>query len=473
MRPMPPPITTSKPHPHARYRDLIRLRQGRRGPTDLLWSAVFKIDGHWRVKQPLSLGTRDWEEACEVARDKYAAMNGQGLTAVLRTYKAETGPKVPHRFGDYAQGAIDKLEAQAQAAEATTPGKGHNYQQIARRIRCDLVPKWGETDITKLTDDGLNHWIEFEYRVEDRKATVALYGRQPRDAERQRVLVKPAATTLGNLDQALLYVWQEATAERAVERRQRPMIDRSLGEDSEPRAFINSAGLKAMADVMTDAWVASNEKHGSDLKRMLRAYAALISATGIRPGMEAKRIRVGDVHFETQRDRPIIVIAVRARQAKHPHRRDVVVLESGMEFNVRRLLRELKEWRQSHGAVDGDPLFAYPDGREPLFRNVLDTVLHKANAAIDPGTGEKRVAYSLRHYFATKLIEDTDLSIPVIAAWMGTSSAMIERHYNRFILKRQAHRLKGINPWLNMMSETGRTDPTIMARLSTAASPDS
>ena len=146
--------------------------------------------------------------------------------------------------------------------------------------------------------------------------------------------------------------------------------------------------------------------------------------------------------------------------------------EGGSEFNVRRLLRELRDWRQSHGASDGDPLFAYPDGREPLFRDVLETVLKLATAEIDPDTGKRRVMYSFRHFFATRLIEDTDLSIPVIAAWLGTSSAMIERHYNRFILKRQAHRLKGINPWLSMMSETGRTDPTTMALLSTVASLD-
>ena len=409
---MPRSATVSIPHPSPRFRDKIRLRQGRRGPADLLWCATFCVDGRWLTTKPISLGTTDFNEACEVARDKYATMNGHGVQAVLRTYtSAEVKPKVAHRFADYAGGAIGACEAQAQAADAVAQGKGHNYRQIARRIRCDLVPQWGETDITKLTDDALRHWIDFEYRVEDRKATVALHGRQSRNAARQRVLVKPAANTLGNLDQALLYVWTEAVADQVVARRQRPMIDRSLGEDSEPRAFIETAaGLKAMAHVMTDAWVASDDGHSSNLKRLLRAYVALISATGIRPGMETKRIRLGDVHFETQRGKSIIVVTILARQAKHPKRRDVIVLESGMEFNVRRLLHELMTWRQSHGVADGDLLFAYPDGRAPLFRDVLDTVLHKANAAIDPDTGEKRVAYSLRHYFATKLIEETDQS---------------------------------------------------------------
>ena len=76
--------------------------------------------------------------------------------------------------------------------------------------------------------------------------------------------------------------------------------------------------------------------------------------------------------------------------------------------------------------------------RLPTFRDVLDTVLTAANALIDPMTGEKRVAYSFRHYFATLLIE-RGLSVAAIAEWLGTSSAMIERHYNRLLVERQAH----------------------------------
>ena len=69
-------------------------------------------------------------------------------------------------------------------------------------------------------------------------------------------------------------------------------------------------------------------------------------------------------------------------------------------------------------------------------------MLHEANALIDPMTSEKRVAYSFRHFFATLLIE-RGLSVPVIAEWLGTSSAMVEKHYNRFLVERQAHPVNG------------------------------
>ncbi len=55
--------TVSQPHPSPRFRDKIRLRQGRRGPTDEIWCATFKIDGKWQSTKPANLGTRDFAEA--------------------------------------------------------------------------------------------------------------------------------------------------------------------------------------------------------------------------------------------------------------------------------------------------------------------------------------------------------------------------------------------------------------------------
>ena len=75
---------------------------------------------------------------------------------------------------------------------------------------------------------------------------------------------------------------------------------------------------------------------------------------------------------------------------------------------------------------------------------MLDTVLSKANALTDPMTDEKRVAYSFRHYFATKLIE-RNLSVAQIAEWLGTSSAMIEKHYNKYLNERNAYLLNGVS----------------------------
>lgn len=51
---MPRSASVSQPHPSSRYRDKIRLRQGRRGPSDLLWCATFFLDGRWQTGKPVS-----------------------------------------------------------------------------------------------------------------------------------------------------------------------------------------------------------------------------------------------------------------------------------------------------------------------------------------------------------------------------------------------------------------------------------
>ena len=434
----------SRPHPAKRYIDKIRLLQFRRGPTDDRWEAIFFRDGKWQTRQPHGLGTRDFEDACEVARDKYGLLtNGQQVT---RTYTRPEPPKpkIEHPIRLYANRAAKKLSEQAIQADAEVPGKGHNYRTVARRIEHDLVPRWGDTDIRRLDEHALNDWIEDDYRVEDRDATVAKYGGQSR-TNRQQVMKMPSVTTLGNLDHALLHIWQEAVADKVVERRTRPVIDKSLGEDSEPRVFIDETGVQAVFRVMTDGWIVAGG-HSADLRRMLRAYLAMISTTGIRAGLEAKRVRIGYVKFDDQRGVPVILIRVEPRQGKYAKPRNVIVYEGDRWVSVRRLLREHIAWRIAQGATDRDYLFAWPDGTFPAFRRLLDDVLRAANALIDPMTGEKRVAYSFRHYFATKLIGlEAGLSVPVIAEWLGTSSQMIERHYNQYLTERNAYLLNGIS----------------------------
>jgi integrase len=153
-------------------------------------------------------------------------------------------------------------------------------------------------------------------------------------------------------------------------------------------------------------------------------------------------VLVGNVQFLVQRGRPVILIRVVKHQGKHRDARSVIVYEGDRAFNIRKLLREHIAWRREQGATDRDYLFAWSDGSFPVFRDVLDTVLRQANALTDPMTGEKRVAYSFRHYFATRLIEQR-LSVAQVAEWLGTSSAMIEKHYNRFLTERNAYLLNG------------------------------
>ena len=427
-------------HPSPRFRGKVRLLNFLRGPEDDSWAAQYLINGEWTPRNPAALGTRDFDEACERARDRYGlAAAGQPIVTPRATVKPKT---VEHAFRTYAAPVVARLRQQANAADAIAKGKGHTFYAAAQQIKRDLLPRWGDTPITTITDNDLNDWVADTHRVEDVAATIAKYGTQPKGGSRQVVWKKPSVTTLGNLDRAFRFVWLEAVAAGVVDRRNRPKIRKSeLGADSEQRAFIDAFGVQAVAKLMTDRWVATPNGHGTDLKRMLRCYLATIASTGIRPGLECKRIKLGNVLFRAQEGRPVIIIRVSKNQGKHPKARGVVVYE-GDVFDIRPLLADQIARRRSQGAKDTDDLFAWPNGNYPYFRDVMRDMLTQANALTDPMTGEDRTAYSFRHYFATKLIE-LGLSIAQVAEWLGTSSDMIEAHYNRFLTERNAHLVNG------------------------------
>jgi integrase len=434
-----------KPHPSPRFKDKVRLLNFLRGPEDDGWAAQFLIKGQWQPRNPAALGTKDWEEACELARDRYAVADA-GQPIVKHRTSSHKGH--PHAFKVFAEPVAARLHQEAKTTDALVPGKGHVAYATARKIERDLMPKWGEVPITAITDNMLNDWVSDEYRVEDVEATISKYGVQPKDETRQIVWKKAARSTLGNLDAAFREVWLEAVKQKVVDRRKRPMIRRvDLGEDGEARAFIDAAGVRAVARVMTDDWVTTPNGSGTEMKRHLRCYVALISCTGIRPGLEALRIKIGHVNFHTQHGHPVIIIRIIKNQGKHPKARGVVVYEGDRFFNIRRLLIEHIAWRKSQGASDNDDLFAWQDGTYPYFRYNFRKVLTDANALTDQMTGEERVPYSFRHYFATKLVE-LGLSLAQIAEWLGTSSQMIEHHYNRFLNERNAHLINGYEVWM-------------------------
>ena len=56
-------------HPSPRFRGKVRLLNFLRGPDDDGWAAQNLINGEWTPRNPAALGTRDFDEACEGARD--------------------------------------------------------------------------------------------------------------------------------------------------------------------------------------------------------------------------------------------------------------------------------------------------------------------------------------------------------------------------------------------------------------------
>jgi integrase len=85
-------------------------------------------------------------------------------------------------------------------------------------------------------------------------------------------------------------------------------------------------------------------------------------------------------------------------------------------------------------------VFCYADGRTPhRMEGVFRKLMRESNLAKDVA-GRNRTLYSLRHTYATfALAEGVD--IHTLARQMGTSVAMLERHYSKLTPMMNAEKL--------------------------------
>jgi integrase len=90
-----------------------------------------------------------------------------------------------------------------------------------------------------------------------------------------------------------------------------------------------------------------------------------------------------------------------------------------------------------------EPVFRCRDGSVPKdFHGAFRIMLEKAKLLNDVN-GARRSLYSLRHTYATFQIIYNKLDLHTIAKNMGTSIAMLERHYSHLEVLHRAEALAG------------------------------
>ena len=113
-------------------------------------------------------------------------------------------------------------------------------------------------------------------------------------------------------------------------------------------------------------------------------------------------------------------------------------------------MRALLAWIETNATAEyrrNNPngyLFCRPsDGRFPNSHyKVFGKVLADLGIRIDLVTGKVRDLYSLRHYYATRSLQD-GVSITFLADNMGNSETMIRRHYYDVLTDLQSGKLTG------------------------------
>ena len=161
-------------------------------------------------------------------------------------------------------------------------------------------------------------------------------------------------------------------------------------------------------------------------RTMLVNYVLILANTGIRVG-EARKLKWQDIREipppEGNNQEPHIALFVSGKTGP----REVVARTSDVKIYLKRIL-ELRTKELGRKPENSGYVFCNRDGT-PIgsFKKSFANLLKSAGVEFDD-EGNKRTIYSLRHTYATFRLQDGVHQF-VLAKNMGTSVAMLEKHY--------------------------------------------
>ncbi len=179
------------------------------------------------------------------------------------------------------------------------------------------------------------------------------------------------------------------------------------------------------------------------IRELLRDYVLFLANTGLRPGTETRYLKwkhISEYHKDGEK-----YLQIKVPRGKTGAR--VVIAR----HSTRKYLQRIKD-RFPHlkdlpfdalGNVD-EYVFRLRDGTMPKdFHGAFEIVLDEAGLLYD-SAGNKRSLYSLRHTYATfQLLRTDHPDLHLISRNMGTSIAMLERHYSHLQVFHKAAILAG------------------------------
>jgi integrase len=397
-----------------------------RRPRSRVWQCRYKVDGTW---QRMTTKLRDLGKAKAKARELQ-------IEAEIR--RRSNLPFVTRKFRHVAKLAIEGMRQDVAA------GRGKvSYADYERVINDYLIPYFGNYSITSVDYAALDEFGKWR---------------------EEKMGKAPTQSTLMTQNAALNRVFDEAVARGFMTAANRPK-PANKGEKSARRPAFDVEEVRALRAGF-DGWIdrARNEQ-SKELRALLRDYVDALLDTGARPGDELLNLQWQQIRFamkptvmatdEVDEEGERIELSDLNRScfmtvSGKTGEREIV----GMKMTVKALERIM---RRNYGlqnsvtnpfkgvavAGNADYVFRLKDKSKPTsFQKMFEAYLDEHNLLIDPLTKRKRVFYSLRHTYATLALVYDTVPLSTLTVQMGTSVAMIEKHYSHLDVRRAIEQLR-------------------------------
>jgi integrase len=217
------------------------------------------------------------------------------------------------------------------------------------------------------------------------------------------------------------------------------------GLKAERRPVFSLEEFKAMRRALNEWVKKGREGKSREMKLLLRSYVLILSHTGMRHGTETENLRWKHIRIIDQNGRHYLEMSVSGKTGKRELIAEKICLIHLLDIGTRRFGgRIMDEPFTRHKDIADSPVFCLSDGTvSKNLRQTFKAFLKEHDLLKDPITGEERTLYSLRHTYATFQIVYRGIDLHLLAKQMGTSIAMIEKHYSHLKPRMNAHKLTG------------------------------
>lgn len=372
-------------------------------PKSKQWQArIRRFKGSW---VSVSTSETNFEKAKLVASDKFHRM-------IWLQENDEID--VTRKFSDVAKLTIKQLQAEIDSGTAKSV-----YRDYIKAINNYLIPCFGNIDVHKIDYKRLLELDEFRNKKIGHIAN---------------------KSTVNTHNAALNRVFKTAVDSNFMLKIQVPQLH-NKGAKTKSRPYFSKSEYNRLVRLLREWAKTGHQQKTKDIRILLRDYVLILANTGIRTGEEAlsikwkniRRIKVNSMLEKDSAGDDALEISVTGKTGTRTLiARDVDSNVSKPLERIRKRFTDVCELSPSQLQKCDLPVFRLPNLKpvkhERLARNFHFMLKHYG--LLEDSAENQRSLYSLRHTYATFAIMN-GLDLATLAVQMGTSIAMLERHYSK------------------------------------------
>lgn len=398
--------------------------------TSSVYQCRYKVGNKW---QRATTHTADLKEAIAFAKKLH-------ITAHVR--KENNFVPIQRYFKDMAKLAIQRMLQN----EAYGNGKViyRNYIMIINKY---LIKYFGKHYVDNITYNDIKNYSDWR---------------------KEKLGFAPKRSTIVAHNAALNLIFEEAIQRSYLTEATKPKLTVDVKATDVRDAFTLEEVVALRSNF--DKWIARSRQDSIAVRTLLKDYVDVLLDTGARPGVELLELTWKQVEVKIEKviiktDKKVELEdweSVDELVDEHLYRKEYTAILNiqkhktkarssiGSYYTVKSLERIAK---RNYGMTlnevlksnINDRIFTYielvtdrqknPNRKPKLltprnYANLFNEYLIEHNLLISEITNRRRVLYSLRHTYATFALEHDKVPIHTLSRQMGTSVAMIEKHYS-------------------------------------------